>query len=264
MERLSRNQRRQILKDDEPWIGKPLNAATIGRGLQANARHLAIMLRDTQIKRRATKAAAFAAQLMDATVAGQIPGPVACGMGCHHCCKTYVSATVPEILRVAQALRGKSAKIEEIAAAATSAKTIPQNLREVQRLACPVLDNGNCSEYPSRPFVCRSVLSKSLEACVRIFAHNADEAFPHADNSVDIRTYIVVLMQASLVLAGLPHSHFELIHGLATALAHDDTEERWLRGEPVFADVAADVADTAASKLSGLVRKLVSVIAPTI
>jgi hypothetical protein len=127
-----------------------------------------------------------------------------------------------------------------------------------------MLENLGCGQYASRPVVCRSLLSKSLDPCIRIFTQNIPDTFLHADNSVDVRTYIVIILQASLTLAGLSHFHYELIQGLAAALAHEDAEARWLAGEPVFANVPVDSGEARQGKLWGLVNKVVSVVRPTI
>jgi len=264
MERISREQRKAILKDHAPWVGKPLSAANINRGLQANIHHLATLLLDTDIKHRASLAAAFVERLVDATLAAHPIGPVACGKGCFYCCTTYVSATVPEILRTADALRGKKQTTDRIMAAAERAKTIPQAAREVNRIHCPVLENNACSEYSARPVVCRAVMSKSLESCLRVFTQGSNEAFLHGDHTVEIRAYGLVVMQASLILAEMPHRHYELIGGLAAALAYDDAEEKWLAGEPLFESVPVDIGEESESPVRGVVRKLVEIVRPTL
>ncbi len=263
-ERLTRAQRRQILRDDEPWLGKALNLEAMGRGMQANARHIVLTLLDTSLTRRASRAAAFAGELLDATLAGQVRGAVACAKGCDHCCRTYVSATVPEILRLAHAIRNKQPTRDRMADAAAKCSVIPQQLRELERVQCPILAEQVCSEYNDRPLVCRSVLSKSLETCVRIFRANHSEPFPYSDNTVSIRAHIIVMMQAALILAGLPYRHYELNQALAVAVTKDDAEERWLAGEPLFSGVAVDTSDSASSPLLRSVQKLVATLKPTI
>jgi hypothetical protein len=264
MERLSEAHRRLVLKHDEQFIGKPFALATLPLALQANARHVANILLDKTVAHRAAKAATYAEQLIDATLASQIAGPIACAKGCHYCCHTFVSATIPEIFRVAQAVRAKPAKVARVAAAAVRANAIPQSRREADRIDCPILEDGACSEYLDRPVVCRSVLSKSLDVCVRVLTQNSSEPFAHADHSVDSRLYVAIVMQAALILSGLPHKHYDFIQGLAIALATPDAEERWLAGEPVFESVAIDTGDAGPSKLSGLVRKVVEVVEPTL
>ncbi len=263
-ERLDRGKRRQLLKEDQAWIGKPFTMDGKLRGVQANTRHLALMLRDTHIKDRASRAAAFAAQLLDGTLATQTQGPVACAKGCYYCCKTYVSVTIPEILHLARGLRGKAEKTARIKTAAAESRLIPQDQREKDRIVCPILEDKVCSEYVPRPLVCRAVLSKSLDACLRIFEHNSGEMVPFADVTVDIRAYVVVMMQAALKMSGLAHVHYEMNQALAVALDHADAEERWLAGEALFAAVPVDVADLRRSGLSAMMEALIENVGPTL
>ncbi len=107
-ERLSRGERRRISKEDEAWLARPFDLNSSPRAIQAYTRHLAFMLLDTQLKRRACSAAAFAGQLMDTAAAKHVQGPVACATGCYHCCTTFVSATIPEIFRLAHAVDARN------------------------------------------------------------------------------------------------------------------------------------------------------------
>jgi hypothetical protein len=264
MERASEEHRRLLDTLDEQWAGKSLEDATLPVSLQVNARHAAQILLDKTAPQRATKVAAFAEQLIDTTLAARITEPVACAKGCHYCCHTYVSATIPEIFRVAQAIRAKQPKVARALAAAARAKIIPQILRETKRIDCPILEDGACSEYLDRPVVCRSVLSRSLETCVRIFEQGSRDAFAHAGKSADIRLYVAIVLQSSLILNNLPHQHYDFLQGLEVALAAPDTEERWLAGEPLFAGVPIDTGEAAAGKLAGIVRKVVEVVRPTL
>ncbi len=263
-ERLDRNARRQLLKEDQPYIGKVLDVDGNLRGVKANTRHLALMLLDTKMKHRASRAAAFASQLLDSTMTKKITAPAACSKGCYYCCKTYVSVTIPEILRLAKSVRGKTEKVARVTKAAADSSAIPQTQREIDRVVCPFLEDKVCSEYEPRPLVCRAVLSQSLPTCLRIFEENSGEPFPFLDGTTDIRVSVVVMMQAALILSGLPHVHFEMNQALAVALQHEDAEERWLKGEPIFADVPMDAADLRPSGLSAMMHSLVDHIRPTL
>lgn len=266
MERLDASIRRQLLKDDEAFIGQPIEifGPNIGRTVQANTRHLALMLLDSAVKDRASRAAAFMENLADISSHKHVTAPVACGKGCSHCCTTYVSTTLPEVFNLARALRGKEAVTARIKEAALRSRSMPQLQREVTRVICPILENHACSEYLSRPVICRAVMSLSLETCQRIFVQGVGAPFTPPPNLDSVRAFLVVMMRAALMLAGLPHQNFELTHALETALAAEDTEERWLNGEPVFAAVAVDQADQAQSKLNTIVGGLVEAVRPTI
>lgn len=265
MERLSPDIRAALLREDAGLIGKPFAlTGNNARAIQANARHLGLMLRDTAIADRARRAAAFAEQLLDATSQAHVTGLVECARGCDHCCKTYVSATIPEILHLAHAVRGQNAKTARVNALAAQSRAMPQLDREAARLACPILEDHACSEYLARPMVCRAVLSKSLATCLKIFQQNLNAPFQPADHSGTVRMFCVIILRAGLILSGLPHQHFEMNHALAIALEDENAEARWLAGEPVFAAVAADIADVQPSPLSKLVDGMVAALRPTL
>lgn len=262
-ERLSRAHRRQILKDDAPWVGRPLTPGAPDRALQANTRHLALMLRDTRERDRASQAAAFASQLLDTTLA-QIKEPAACCKGCSHCCRTLITATIPEILRLARAIKGEDRIVKRALAAAEHTGKLSHPAPNSARAVCPVLEDGLCSHYAARPLVCRALLSGSLAACLRIFVDDKPEAIPHVAPSVEARAYVLLMLQAALRLAGLPHRHYELTQGLAVALTQDDAEARWLAGAPVFAAVEVDEADARSSRVAVMVERLVAAIQPSL
>jgi Fe-S-cluster containining protein len=257
--------RRQLLMDDQSIIGRPF--AIVGdnaRAIQANTRHLALMLLDSASKERASRAAAFAETLLDANLGFHLKEPVACARGCSHCCTTYVSTSLPEVLRLAQAVRAKADTTARINAAAARSKAMPQLQREVDRVVCPILVEHACSEYAARPMVCRAVMSTSLESCVRIFTAGSAEQFQQPASPGALRTYLVIIMRAALVIAGLPHQNFELTHALEIALADPNAEERWLAGEPIFASVAIDRLDLETSPLTKIVDGLANAVRPTI
>jgi Fe-S-cluster containining protein len=265
MERLDASIRRQLLLDDRDIVGKPFPLeGNTARFVQANTRHLTLLLLDTDIKNRASRAAAFAANLMDASIAHHLKETIACARGCPYCCTTYVSTSLPEVFRMARAVRGNAPTTERVNTAAARTKAMPQLQREVTRVICPILDNNACSQYDVRPMVCRVVMSTSLESCVRIFTQSANEPFA-APKSLDaLRSYLMIILRTALVLAGLPHKHYELAHALEIALADPDSEERWLAGEPIFEPVAVDRLDLTDSPISNLVNVLVGAVRPTI
>jgi hypothetical protein len=88
---------------------------------------------------------------------------------------------------------------------------------------------------------------------------------PHAGNSATIRTCTVIMMKSALILCGLPDRHYELTQALSVALADENTEARWLGGEPVFAGVPTDSGDSGTpSPLMSLVNVLVNAVRPTL
>lgn len=261
-QRLSHAERQQIRKADAPWVGKPLAIDTVDRAFAANTRRIASILREGDDPRRASRAAEMAANLIDTTARALVKQPAACGRGCHYCCRTVVTATAPEILRLARAVKARPDLVARIRT--TAAQAIPSNARHSARPPCPILEAEVCSLYEVRPLVCRSLLSHSLDACIRIFTQDAAEAVPYVRPSMEIRDTVILMLQAALLLAGLPYQQYELIQGLAAALGHDDAEARWLAGEPVFANAETDPNHARASQVSAMVERLAASLAPTL
>ena len=169
---------------------------------------MALILRDPAAKDRASRAAAFAANLMDASVGQHLKEQAATARGCFHCCTTYVSTSVPELFRLAREIRGHTAATVRVNAAAARAKTIPQLQREVNRVTCPILEDNACSAYAARPLVCREVLSTSLESCLRIFQQRSLGKSAAPASLGALRSYLLIMLRAALVLNCLPYRNY--------------------------------------------------------
>jgi ferredoxin len=261
---LSAEQRQTLLAEDAGLLGKPFDVSANPRAIQAHTRHMALLLRDTAQAERASRAAEFAERMLDTLLAHDVKGPIACGKGCSWCCTTYVSASIPEVFNLARAVRQSSDAVQRVRAAAARAKAVPQHKREAKRIVCPILENNGCSFYLDRPLICRSLLSTSLDACLQILVENRATEMTHAEKTPLIRTCTVIMVKAALALCELPAVHYELIQALDVALANDNAEERWLRGEPVFANVPIDKAESDSSVLTGMVGVLVNAVRPTL
>lgn len=81
---------------------------------------------------------------------------------------------------------------------------------------------------------------------------------------MDVRQRFDQIVQAALLVSGLAPYHYELIQALAVALTQDRAEERWLAGEPLFADVAVNANDFKKPAVFGFTEKLASDVRPTI
>ncbi|MEQ9449375.1 MAG: hypothetical protein RLN70_10810, partial [Rhodospirillaceae bacterium] len=68
--------------------------------------------------------------------------------------------TAPEAFRLAHAVRRKSGAVQRIMDAADASKVLSAAQREINRVICPILADGICSEYSYRPIACRAVFSK--------------------------------------------------------------------------------------------------------
>lgn len=263
--RLDAATRQALAAANAALVGQPLNVnENCVPALQANARHMTLMLLDSPASDRASQVAAFAESLIDASIAAGVKEPTACSKGCAYCCATYISCTFPEVFRLAQGVRGRKAAADRVRAAALRAQSIGQVRREIDRIACPVLEDNACSAYAHRPLVCRAVLSVSLPRCLEIFRDNRRADFIYPANAEMIRGYVALTMRAALIAAGLPCQNYEMTHALDIVLADETAEARWLAGEPVFADVAVDRADQTTNHFSELAVALANAVRATI
>ena len=94
----------------------------------------------------------------------------ACRAGCSFCCRHPVGVTLPEAIRLRQALDQlpppqRTERVAAITAVAMSTATLPWPA--LASFDCPLLIDGRCSVYDARPLPCRSWASFDAEACER-------------------------------------------------------------------------------------------------
>lgn len=228
----------------EDALEQPLDLGSDLKAETLHARRIAALLADTANPRRAAAAAQYAHDLLDRTLAAKVTGPVVCAKGCNLCCHTFVSATIPEIFRLAVVIRD-AGLTGQIIAAAHRARDVGQGRRFTTRVSCPLLRDDICGGYAGRPLACRTMLSRSLAACMAYFPVDGSGALDYAPGARETRGRVEMILAAALSLAGLSGRHVELIQGLAIALTEAHAEERWLAGEDVFAGVESDSGDAA-------------------
>ncbi|HUO54649.1 MAG TPA: hypothetical protein VMU18_07905 [Rhodoblastus sp.] len=176
------------------------------------------------------------------------PDPV-CERGCDACCCLHVSATAPEIFLAARFLRltqpafarhgvNLGAQLTE-AQALTAGKT--QQERFASCLMCPFIIGGACAIYSVRTLACRGHISYDRDACTAVAAGEDSEALL-SDAHRTVRALVQSALQASMRDAGLDWGMCEFLAGLERAMQDETLEGRWLRGEPVFADLREDAA----------------------
>ena len=190
---------------------------------------------------------AYEAKAKNALVARLVRGtkslPV-CAPGCAWCCHLSVFASVPEILRIAEHLRAASSARafaearERVRASAAIVAPMSKPERAQAKHACPLLDRekGRCGVYEVRPLSCRAYNSCDAAVCERAF----EQALVAWDLPIEITQYTVGRhvksgLMAGALAVGLDPGPYELAVGLSIALELPDAEERWLRGEAVFA-----------------------------
>ena len=108
------------------------------------------------------------------------------------------------------------------------------------RTPCPMLDDGLCGVYETRPLVCRTLVSYDARTCERVYTEFTGDNDAVSDFHVLIRNVYALALAGALKRAGLQHYFYELNAGLCLAFGRDDAEAIWLSGEDVFADVTHD------------------------
>ena len=190
-------------------------------------------------------AADYADREIEAWVARpEAPAGVACRAGCSACCHAPVGVTVPEVIRVGRILLDETTDDERQAILERARQAESARLgrvgrdRERTRHPCPLLNEaGSCSIYQDRPLNCRGWASLDASACDLYF----DDPSRTSTIPVDavrrtIGTAIADGLRGGLAILGMEHAHVELALALRIFLEDPGAADRWLRGEPAFAE----------------------------
>jgi hypothetical protein len=197
--------------------------------------------------RRASEAAELAQTLAETSLAARPPTlqKIACTRGCSYCCHTFVAITPPEAFRLAAAVRGGQAAgitTDAIRARARPLIGVSPEARIGGKLACPLLVEGACAVYNSRPLVCRQATSLDVAVCIDEFeGRNLAARIPisgvHLQHAGNAHITLLGAMRAT----GFATDALELAAALDVALAEPEAEARWLQGEDVFRNVSRQV-----------------------
>ena len=186
------------------------------------------------------------------TSALAMPKDVDCRPGCCFCCHTRVSASIPEVLVIAdqlrQALASKALDGLRKGLAALAEGGAPTSLEWwlETRTPCPFLltgEGGLCAIYDIRPFTCRSHHSTDVAKCQEGFEAGEPmeiPCYPLLRRGLDIFSSAFVSTMAERGLASFLVS---FAAALAVALSEVDAAARWMAGEDVFR--AAGMSDQA-------------------
>lgn len=260
--RLSRAERRTLQREDAVFLSQPLRLGGDPRSMAAHIRHVVHMLRAPQAKSPSAEAIAHVLAVHDRTVPRQAEALVACRKGCSHCCSQMVIISAPEAFYVAQQLRSRpetAAAVAEISRL-TGAMSLEERLG--RDIFCPMLKDAICSIYAARPLGCRGFVSTSLEACLAAFTRGEVPNIPMPNDAISVLYGCRMLLIAALRLAGLKDSNYEMNGAVAAVLAHEDAERRWLRGEDIFAGLAATPPPP--PQFETAIRQLTAYVAPTL
>lgn len=170
-------------------------------------------------------------------------GKPACGPGCSYCCHSRISLTPAEALLIYSwmdtrfstldlASLGKRIQNNQFL---TRGKSLKDRVLVKDSTPCVFLENGKCSIYPVRPFICRSWTSYSKRDCREAFRsgnHDAEIETSASNNFVyQLARDLVRSVCSSL---GLEAEPTDLLQAMGRCLSMDDPFGRWLHGDPVF------------------------------
>jgi hypothetical protein len=108
------------------------------------------------------------------------------------------------------------------------------------RLPCALLVDHRCTAFAARPLMCRGFNSRDASACERFVNSSGETALPLYAPQLRLSAFVLDGMRAGLAQAGLPGELLELTAALRVALETPGAVERFLGGEPAFAEALLD------------------------
>lgn len=164
-----------------------------------------------------------------AIVVDQYQPAVACREGCNYCCcKPGVLVTVPELLRLLDAIGQRFSEDEKSALVLRAGRYASQiagsrfDDATNESVPCPLLVDGRCSVYDVRPLACRGYNSTSADACRAAHA-DATRLVPIFSVLKDVTDGAAVGVSQSLRRAGFNDAMVDLGSALDLALTAEST-----------------------------------------
>lgn len=166
----------------------------------------------------------------------------ACGIGCSHCCTSWVAASAPEVLYLLRHLPQDQSRDVRKRLSETMLVTEGLGAEERQRIKtpCPMLHDNMCSIYAVRPLVCRTLVSYDRTACERIYNYFTGERVPVSQAYDVLRNVYALALAGALRRAGLPHYFYEFNSALSRLIELEDAEEVWLSGADILDGLPLD------------------------
>jgi|GEM_PF-1336794 len=170
---------------------------------------------------------------------------VACRKGCYFCCHVNVSATIPDAILVATAIRSGPAHRFAPAVEATAARIAGLSAagRYRQAIPCPMLENGACGIHEDRPTACRAYLASDAGKCEASLRSAQAGGTPTPVESLAYPQQISAAINTGVLQgcadAGLQDCAVELTVAVDLMLRDATAIDRWLNGERVFEPYSA-------------------------
>lgn len=227
---------------DSPVLNLPPAYAALGHELVRAVAPEALADARSHGPETARRNALQALEVQLRPLASQPRPALACTRGCAFCCHRQVAASAVEVfgllayLRDALAPEAFAAFAARCRAAAATVHAMEPAQRARSSLPCPVLVDGACSGYASRPFRCRAYNSLDLERCRDIFEHpeNADAGPPADLDRYVVGQAVMFGLETGLAHAGYDPRQYELATALAEALDDASAQARYRRGAQAF------------------------------
>jgi len=170
----------------------------------------------------------------------------ACAIHCTSCCHLHTTASVPEVILLAERVRVAIVPLEplreNLSRHITQTTGLNANERRQLRLPCPLLKDGMCLVYEARPLVCRGWNSLEKQRC------EADLVSPERGTQalLNLKQYraashIAQGLANAIQSFGLDARPLDLVRGLAIALEHADAAARWHSGDNLFASAVQEL-----------------------
>jgi uncharacterized protein len=165
-------------------------------------------------------------------------GGIACAAGCSHCCSLDVTATFPEIARVASFIEAtfgterRAGLVARIEARVDDTDPLTARERAGGNRPCVLLEDRRCSVYEARPLACRGWNSSDERACFVAVSFPLEP--PSIPVNALIRTTALDLARGisdGVRESGLDDAALDLPRALLGVLGRlDDATGEWLDG----------------------------------
>jgi Fe-S-cluster containining protein len=230
---LSAAQRDALQRQDAQYLPLALPDSPGWDQVAAHLRHTVKLLKDRQASSPSARACGHINALFDRSVTVPPHAPLACSRGCAHCCRQPVLLYAPEAFFLAAHVRNHPEMAERVLRVAQTARQFP--LGGIKGVECPLLEDNACALYAARPLSCHVFVSMNVNDCISVFRYLKETQIHQPQSFGSMRNLCRLLLLASLKAVGLPTRAYELNTAVATILAQDNAEKRWLRGEDVLA-----------------------------
>jgi len=167
---------------------------------------------------------------------------IACKKGCAYCCGTQITATLPEVFRLAKWIienfeEKQIAQLKErLAEFVPKAASYIGSSEPRPPMDCPILVDNSCSAYPARPVACRGANSVDVEACIHARENWQDESasIPLVGQPYYAGKSMAKGLRLAMQERGLTSPIVEMPIALAILLDNPDAADQYLAGEPAF------------------------------